>query len=110
MKVTKGAMVVMKGQKSSKNIYKQLGRTIVCGIAFVKFNSDCTSLWHIRLGHMSERGMLELHKRNLLKVSRRASMISVSSVFWGSRIGYNSRQPHTRQKGFWTIFILIFAD
>jgi hypothetical protein len=29
MKVTKGAMVVMKGQKNSKNIYKLLGSTIV---------------------------------------------------------------------------------
>jgi hypothetical protein len=33
----------------------------------VEYDSDCTILWHIRLGHMSERGMLELHKRNLLK-------------------------------------------
>ena len=30
-------------------------------------DSDCTVLWHMRLGHISERGMLELHKRNLLK-------------------------------------------
>jgi hypothetical protein len=67
MKVTKGAMIVMKGQKSSKNIYKLLGSTVVGGIASVESDSDCTVLWHMRLGHMSERGMLELHKRNLLK-------------------------------------------
>jgi hypothetical protein len=67
MKVTKGAMVVMKGQKSSKNIYKLLGNTVVGGIASVESDSDCTILWHMQLGHMSERGMLELHKRNLLK-------------------------------------------
>jgi hypothetical protein len=35
MKVTKGAMVVMKGQINSKNIYKLLGSTVVGGIAFV---------------------------------------------------------------------------
>ena len=29
--------------------------------------TDNTVLWHMRLGHMSERGMVELHKRNLLK-------------------------------------------
>ena len=28
---------------------------------------DNTILWHMRLGHMGERGMLELHKRDLLK-------------------------------------------
>jgi hypothetical protein len=67
MKVTKGAMVVMKEQKSSKNIYKLLGNTIVGGIASVESDSDYTILWHMRLGHMSEQGMLELHKRNLLK-------------------------------------------
>jgi hypothetical protein len=67
MKMTKGAMVVMKGQKSSKNIYKLLGSTVVNGIAAVEFDLDCTILWHMRLGHMSELGMLELHKRNMLK-------------------------------------------
>ena len=54
MKVTKGAMIVMKGHKSSKNIYKQLGSTVVGGIAFVEFNSDCIVLWHLQLGHMSQ--------------------------------------------------------
>ena len=29
--------------------------------------SDYTVLWHMRLYHMSERGMLKLYKRNLLK-------------------------------------------
>jgi hypothetical protein len=67
MKVTKAAMVVMKGQINSKNIYKLLGSTVVGEIASVKSKYDCTVLWHMRLGHMSERGMLELHKKNLLK-------------------------------------------
>jgi hypothetical protein len=67
MKVTKGAMVVMKGQINSKNIYKLLRSTDVGEIASVESESDCTILWHMRLGRMSERGMLELHKKNLLK-------------------------------------------
>jgi hypothetical protein len=66
MKVTKGAMVVMKGQKNSKNIYKLLWSTIVGGVASLESKYDCTVLWHMWLGHMGERGMLELHKRNLL--------------------------------------------
>jgi hypothetical protein len=67
MKVTKGAMVVIKGQKNSKNIYKWLGSTVVGGITSVESDPDCTILWHMWLGHMSERGMLKLHKRNLLE-------------------------------------------
>jgi hypothetical protein len=44
MKVTKGAMVVMKGQKSSKNIYELLGSTVVGGIASMESNSECIVL------------------------------------------------------------------
>jgi hypothetical protein len=33
----------------------------------VESEYDCTVLWHMWLGHMSEQGMLELHKKNLLK-------------------------------------------
>ena len=67
MKITKGVMVVMKGQINLKNIYKLLGSTVVGGIASIESKSDCTVLWHMRLGHISERGMLEFHKKNLLK-------------------------------------------
>ena len=64
IKITKGAIVVMRGEKRIKNIYKLLGSTVVGGIAFVESESDCTVLWHMQLGHISERCMLELHKRN----------------------------------------------
>jgi hypothetical protein len=67
MKVTKGAMVVMNGQINSKNIYELLGSTVVGEIASVESEYDSTVLWHMRLGHMNERGMLELYKKNLLK-------------------------------------------
>jgi hypothetical protein len=67
MIVVKGAMIIIKGEKNSKDIYKLLGNTVVGGAASVEFKSDNNVLWHMRLGHMGERGMLELHKRNLLK-------------------------------------------
>jgi hypothetical protein len=67
MNVSKGDMVVMRGQKISDNIYKLLGNTILGGVAAVlEFEDDDTLLWHMRLGYMSERGMRELHKKNLL--------------------------------------------
>jgi len=42
MKVINGAMVVMKGQKNYKNIYKLLGNTVVGGVAFMESESDHT--------------------------------------------------------------------
>ena len=67
MKVSIGAMVVMKGQKIEGNIYKLFGNTIVGGaVAVTESEQDDTLLWHIRLGHMMERGMRKLQKRNLL--------------------------------------------
>uniref|UniRef100_A0A2N9G4M2 CCHC-type domain-containing protein n=1 Tax=Fagus sylvatica TaxID=28930 RepID=A0A2N9G4M2_FAGSY len=56
MKVSKGAMIVMTGQKISSNVYKLLGNTILGGVAAVaESEDDDTLLWHMRLGHMSER-------------------------------------------------------
>ena len=69
MKITKGALMVMKGQKVS-TLYKLIGNIVVGRVAVttpVKSSTDDTKLWHIRLSHIGERGMLELHKRNLLK-------------------------------------------
>ncbi|KAL4292152.1 hypothetical protein GQ457_14G024210 [Hibiscus cannabinus] len=51
---------------SSGNIYKLLGSTVVGGANSVESCDDDTKLWHMRLGHLSESGMVALHKRNLL--------------------------------------------
>ena len=67
MKVSKDSMIVMKGYKIARNIYKLLGTIVVGEAASMEFESDNTILWHMRLGHMSERGMAKLHRRNLLK-------------------------------------------
>ena len=60
MKVSKGVMIVMKGQKLASNIYKLLGSIVVDAVATVESESDSTVLWH-----MGERGIMELYKRNL---------------------------------------------
>ncbi|KAK2978837.1 hypothetical protein RJ640_030648 [Escallonia rubra] len=69
MKVSKGAMVIMKGQKIG-NLYKLIGNTVIGGASVsthVGSSNDNSELWHKRLGHLSEGGMLELHKRKLLQ-------------------------------------------
>ncbi|KAK3040178.1 hypothetical protein RJ639_028428 [Escallonia herrerae] len=69
MKVSKCAMVIMKGQKIG-NLYKLMGETVIGGASVSTHagsSNDNFELWHKRLGHLSEGGMLELHKRKLLQ-------------------------------------------
>jgi hypothetical protein len=62
-------MVIMKGNKIG-NLYKLLGDTITSRAVVstsTEANDDNIVLWHMRLGHLGELNMFELHKRNLLK-------------------------------------------
>ncbi|KAL0453639.1 UNVERIFIED_CONTAM: Retrovirus-related Pol polyprotein from transposon TNT 1-94 [Sesamum latifolium] len=65
IRIVKGALTVMKGKITAGNIYKLLGSTVVGGVHSVSCD-DNTKPWHMLLAHLSERGMTELHKRNLL--------------------------------------------
>ncbi|KAL4360887.1 hypothetical protein GQ457_04G022640 [Hibiscus cannabinus] len=66
IRIVKGALIVMKGKITTGNIYKLLGSTVVGGANSVESCDDDTKLWHMRLGHLSESGMVALYKRNLL--------------------------------------------
>ena len=55
-------LTVMKEQRTVGNIYRLLGSTIVGLVASFESGNDATKLWHLRLGHLSECGMAELHK------------------------------------------------
>jgi hypothetical protein len=62
-KITKGSLVIEKGEK--------VGTLYLCtGNTDSSISLDCTrvdtTLWHHRIGHMSENGMHILHKRNFL--------------------------------------------
>ena len=66
LKITKGSLVVMRGHLNN-GLYVLHGTTIT-GFARVSSfdDKDTTKLWHMRLGHMSQRGMNVLSKRGLL--------------------------------------------
>ena len=69
LKVSKGSLIVMKGDLKSANLYRLHGTTITGDATVVSnslSNSNASNLWHIRLGHMSEHGMEVLSKRGLL--------------------------------------------
>ena len=67
MRISKGALIVMKGQKQNGFYFLQ-GSTFIGAAAMSSSDSDLetTKLWHMRLRHMSERGMDELSKQGLL--------------------------------------------
>jgi hypothetical protein len=66
LKVSQGNRVVLKAERIN-NLYYLQGSTLT-GIATVSIasNTSNTKLWHMRLGHMSEKGMHLLHKRGYL--------------------------------------------
>ncbi|KAH0714096.1 hypothetical protein KY284_007001 [Solanum tuberosum] len=66
MKISLGARVIMKARRSG-TLYTLLGSTVTGAAAVsTQSDSDITKLWHMRLGHMSEKGLSILSKRGLL--------------------------------------------
>ena len=81
--MSKDVLTVMKGQKLAGNFYKLMGTTFVGGAATLEPELDSTTLWHMRLGHMGERGMIELHKRKLSKCIKTCKLeLCKYCVFW----------------------------
>ncbi|KAE8722570.1 Peptidyl-prolyl cis-trans isomerase FKBP62 [Hibiscus syriacus] len=67
MKVFRGALVVLKGEKIAANLYMLKGETLLEVEASVaSCSSDSAMLWHKKLGHMSEQGMKVLVEQKLL--------------------------------------------
>uniref|UniRef100_A0ACD5YBP3 Uncharacterized protein n=1 Tax=Avena sativa TaxID=4498 RepID=A0ACD5YBP3_AVESA len=70
LKVSKGSLIHMIGDMNSAKLYVLRGSTLPGIAAAVTSNDsdDCgkTHLWHMHLGHMSEQGMAELVKRELI--------------------------------------------
>ncbi|KAG8488139.1 hypothetical protein CXB51_018349 [Gossypium anomalum] len=69
LKLSKDSLVVMKGQRKTAKLYVLQGSTVTGDAAIASSSlsdDDITKLWHMRLGHMSENGMVELSKRGLL--------------------------------------------
>jgi len=81
IKVTRGSMMILKG-KQTVNMYKLAGSIIVGDTLAATEKEDTTRLWHMRLGHMSGRGLQVLHKRSALPVSNIANLIFVNFALW----------------------------
>ena len=69
MKIVRGALVIMKGEKIAAKLYVVKGETLLEGEASVASSScgeNLTMIWHQKLGHMSEQGMKILADQKLL--------------------------------------------
>jgi hypothetical protein len=67
--VSKGSLIVMRGDLKYANLYRLRGTTITGDAAVISNSlstSNATNLWNMRLGHMSELGLAVLSKRGLL--------------------------------------------
>ncbi|KAK3033955.1 hypothetical protein RJ639_034119 [Escallonia herrerae] len=70
MRIMKGTLVVMKGLKQN-SLYLLQGSTVTEAAATTSSSDidyDITKLWHMRLGHMSERGMDVLRSKTTRKL------------------------------------------
>lgn len=68
LNVYRGSDVVPKGFMND-TLYLLKGTTVTCSANVASLESpeeDMTKLWHIRLGHVGERGMQHLSKQDLL--------------------------------------------
>ena len=77
IKVTKGSMIILKGEWI-ENLYKLAGSIIIGDALATIENEDTIRFWHIRLEHMSERGLQALHKGMLYQVSNITNLIFVN--------------------------------
>jgi hypothetical protein len=110
LKVTKGSLIVMKGDLSSTNGLYYLRGSTVSGNAtpVISKNSDCdaANLWHMRLGHMSELGLAELNKRGLLDGYETGKLKFCEHCIFGK----HKRVKFIQLKVFLIMCILIYGD
>jgi len=71
LKVSKGSLISLKGDLNSPKLYVLGGSTLhntvsAAAAAVTNVELSKTNLWHMHLGHMSQIGMAEIMKRNLL--------------------------------------------
>ena len=83
-KVTKGALVIAKGEKVG-TLYLILCNGISNSVNALTSKGADAALWHHRLGHMSEKRMKILHSRNLLAGLKNVDLDFCENCIYGKQ-------------------------
>ncbi|KAG8488852.1 hypothetical protein CXB51_016759 [Gossypium anomalum] len=92
LKISKGSIVMMKGQRKTAKLYVLQGSTVTRDVAVASSSlsdDDITKLWHMRLGHMSENGMGSIITRDAAVTSSSLSDDDITKL-WHMRLGHMS--------------------
>ena len=92
-KLTKGSLVVAKGKKYS-TLYLLQAELSKHTVNVMK-KDDAVELWHRRLGHMGEKGMTQLARRNILSGIDKVHLKNCVDCLEGkqSRVAFRSSLP-----------------
>ncbi|KAJ4721123.1 Retrovirus-related Pol polyprotein from transposon TNT 1-94 [Melia azedarach] len=105
-KLSKGSMTVARGKKYS-SLYFMQAKIADNSINTVK-NKDTIELWHRRLGHMSEKGLIVLAKKNLLSGMKNESLNKCIHCLAGKQTRATFKtSPPSRKSG---ILELVHSD
>ena len=105
-KHTKGSLIVARGKRNSKlyMAHPKISRDSVHSLE----DTDMTELWHKRLGHMSEKGMSLLLKKNALSDVQKIHLKKCSHCLAGkqTRVSFKSHTPSRKE----SILDLVHSD
>ncbi|KAK0591233.1 hypothetical protein LWI29_037324 [Acer saccharum] len=99
LKASKGSLVILKYDKKN-GLYVLRGGAVTNEVACIASKiSDKGILWHMRLGHMSERCVLELSKRDLLNRDQVSKLDFCENCILGKqhRISFSAAQHTSKQ-------------
>ena len=97
-KLKKGAMVMARGKKHS-TLYFFQAKFATCTVNAMQ-EKNSAALWHKRLGHISEKGLATLMKKNCLSSLKNASLEKCAHCLAGkqNRVSFHSSSPSRKSE------------
>ncbi|XP_047160823.1 uncharacterized mitochondrial protein AtMg00300-like [Vigna umbellata] len=95
MRVYSGDSEVVKGRRKN-GLYILEGSTVIGHVSVASGKTENTArLWHLRMGHISEKGLEELEKQGLLLGDKLQKLDFCDHSSWENHTGYHSVKGST---------------